>query len=114
MFGAVIFLTAGVITRVHILTVVFFTLALGSLGLSEAAFWQTAIEVGGPRGGSAAAVMNTGGNGIGFLAPVITPLMARFFGWQAGIALGAVVCLLGAVCWLWISPPPAKNEAEIV
>jgi len=41
-------------------------------------------------------------------------LIARFFGWQAGIALGAVVCLLGAVCWLWISPPQAKNEAEIV
>jgi len=114
MFGAVVFLVAGVITKVNILTVVFFTLALGSLGLSEAAFWQTAIEVGGPRGGSAAAVMNTGGNGIGFLAPVITPLIARFFGWQAGIALGAVVCLLGAVCWLWISPPQAKNEAEIV
>jgi MFS family permease len=112
MFAAVIFLVAGVITKVHIVTVLFFTLALGSLGLSEAAFWQTAIELGGPRGGSAAAIMNTGGNGIGLLAPVITPLMAGFLGWRAGIGLGAVVCLLGAVCWLWIRPPQVTNEPD--
>jgi ACS family D-galactonate transporter-like MFS transporter len=112
MLAAVIFLVAGVVTKVHIVTVVFFTLAFGSLGLSEAAFWQTAIEVGGPRGGSTAAIMNTGGNGIGLLAPVITPLMAGFLGWQAGIGFGAVVCLLGAVCWLWIRPPQVTNEAE--
>ena len=112
MLGAVVFLVIGVMADSW--KVAWFTLALGSLGLSEAAFWQTAVELGGKRGGTAAAVMNTGGNGIGLLAPIVTPWVAGQHGWQAGIALGAVVCLLGAVCWLWIYPPQAKNEAEIV
>jgi ACS family D-galactonate transporter-like MFS transporter len=111
MLGAVIFLAAGVITTTPAFTVTFFTLALGSLGLSEAAFWQTALELGGARGASAAAVMNTGGNGIGLIAPVATPLIAKYLGWQKGIAVAAVVCLIGALCWLWIRPAQATNGA---
>jgi MFS family permease len=112
MLGAVVFLVIGVAADSW--KVAWFTLALGSLGLSEAAFWQTAVELGGKRGGTAAAVMNTGGNGIGLLAPIVTPWVAGQHGWKAGITLGAAVCFVGAVCWLWIFPPPAKNEAEIV
>src|SRR6185436_18701630 len=41
-----------------------FTLSLGALGLSEGSFWLTAVELGGRKGGTAAAIMNTGGNGI--------------------------------------------------
>jgi nitrate/nitrite transporter NarK len=110
MLGAVVFLGTGVIARTQLWAVIGFTLALASLGLSEAAFWQTAIELGGSRGGTAAAVMNTGGNGIGLLAPVLTPWIALHLGWKAGIGAGAIVCLLGALCWLWICPAPATNE----
>jgi len=110
MFSAVIFLVAGILAQAHPWTVIAFTLALASLGLSEAAFWQTAIELGGARGGTAAALMNTGGNGIGLLAPMLTPFIAAHFGWQAGLGMGAVVGLAGALCWLWIRPAPATNE----
>jgi MFS transporter, ACS family, D-galactonate transporter len=89
--------------------VAWFTASLGSLGLSEAAFWNTAVELGGTRGGTAAAVMNTGGNGIGLLAPVVTPWIALHVNWQAGIGIGAVVAFLGALCWLWIWPRPDTN-----
>jgi len=109
MLGAVIFLTAGVLTTTHALTITYFTLALAALGLSEAAFWQTAIELGGTRGGTAAAVMNTGGNGIGLLAPIVTPWIALHAGWRLGIAVGGIVGLLGALCWLWIRPAPVTN-----
>jgi MFS transporter, ACS family, D-galactonate transporter len=112
MLGAVIFLAAGVATSMQTWALIGFTFALGSLGLSEAAFWQTAIELGGARGGTAAAIMNTGGNGIGLLAPVLTPWLAAHLGWRAGIGFGALVCLLGALCWLWIRPSPATNEAD--
>ena len=57
--------------------------------------------------------MNTGGNGIGLLAPILTPLISEMLGWQWGIGLGAFVGLLGAVCWWWIVPrDPAKAAAS--
>jgi MFS family permease len=112
MLGAAICFAFGIAAQAHPWTVIAFTLALGSLGLSEAAFWQTAIELGGARGGTAAALMNTGGNGIGLLAPTFTPLIAERLGWKAGLGMGAVVCLAGALCWLWIRPAPATNDAR--
>src|SRR5436190_182618 len=84
--------------------VLWFTLSLGILGLCEGAFWTTAVELGGTRGGTAAAIMNTGGNGIGLLAPVVTPWVSAKLGWVWGIGLGAFVALAGAVCWFWIEP----------
>jgi len=82
--------------------VLWFTAALGFLGLCESAFWVTAIELGGKRAGTCAAIMNTGGNGIGLLAPILTPLISRRFGWSGGLCVGALVAVAGAMCWLGI------------
>ena len=54
--------------------------------------------------------MNTGGNGIGLLAPILTPLVSAKLGWTWGISLGAMVGLLGAVCWWWIVPREQTRE----
>jgi MFS family permease len=113
MVGAFVFLISGIAPISHGWTVICFTAALGTLGLSEAAFWQTAVEVGGNHGAAAAAVMNTGGNGIGLLAPVITPWVAGKLGWQSGIAVGGIVCLLGGVCWLWIRSAQGTNDEQL-
>ena len=90
--------------------VLWFTLSLGVLGLCEGAFWTTAVELGGTRGGTAAAIMNTGGNGIGLLAPVVTPYVSARLGWTWGISLGALVALAGAVCWFWIEPKRGARD----
>jgi MFS transporter, ACS family, D-galactonate transporter len=91
--------------------VLWFTLSLGILGLCEGAFWTTAVEFGGTRGGTAAAIMNTGGNGIGLLAPMVTPWVSAKLGWEWGIGLGAFVALAGAFCWFWIHPKQrAQND----
>jgi MFS transporter, ACS family, D-galactonate transporter len=112
MVAAALLLALGLGTASPLGKVACFTASLGFLGLSEAAFWNTAVELGGTRGGTAAAVMNTGGNGIGLLAPVVTPWIALHLNWQAGIALGGVVAFLGALCWLWIRPGPDTKEAH--
>jgi MFS family permease len=65
------------------------------------------VELGGRRGATAAAIINTGGNGIGLLAPQFTPIISAHFGWQWGIAMGGVVGLLGALCWCGIDPTRA-------
>lgn len=87
-----------------------FSLALVGVGISEAAAWATAIDLGGERGGTSAAIVNTGGNGLGLVSPVVTPWvsallahhMEKAAAWSWGVRLGCVICALGAVFWFWI------------
>jgi dipeptide/tripeptide permease len=51
-----------------------------------------------------AAILNTGGNAGGILAPIVTPLFSGYFGWQAGLGVASVICLFGAALWRWIDP----------
>jgi len=103
-------LTLGVFAEGTFWIVLWFTLSLGVLGLCESAFWTTAVELGGDRGGTAAAIMNTGGNGIGLLAPMVTPAISAKLGWAWGIGLGAVIGLLGGLCWFAIHPGEASRD----
>jgi MFS family permease len=86
-----------------------FALALLAVGMVEGAFWVTAVELGGRRGGSAAAIVNTGGNAGGMLAPVVTPWIGQLYGWGPAVGLGALVCGLGVVLWLGIKVRPGLD-----
>ena len=111
MTASAVLLLFGIFATQPLWIVLWFTLSLGILGLCEGAFWTTAVELGGTRGGTAAAIMNTGGNGIGLLAPMVTPWVGAKLGWVWGIGLGAFVALAGALCWFWIEPKPrAQND----
>jgi MFS family permease len=112
MFGMLLgaaLLGCGVLAKTPFWIVFWFSLALGAVGAAEAAFWSTVVTVGGPFGGTAAAIMNTGGNGGGMLAPFLTPVVSKEFGWPIGIALGGLICLAGALCWIGIKP---KHEFQ--
>jgi len=102
----------GVAAKEPAWIVAWFSLALGAVGACEGSFWSTAVEVGGRLGGTTAAIVNTGGNGGGLLAPVITPWVSKYFHWQIGIGLGGMVCLLGALCWFWITPADSGKETQ--
>ena len=103
VLGALL-LSAGVFAKTPFWIVFWFSLALGAVGAAEGSFWSTAVETGGKFGGTAAAIVNTGGNGGGLLAPILTPMVSEAFGWPVGIALGGIICLAGAMCWLGIKP----------
>ena len=60
----------------------------------------------------AAALVNTGGNGVGLLAPMLTPAISETLGWAWGISLGALVNLIGALCWCWIDIPQSPVESK--
>jgi len=104
MTVSALFLGLGILGHGTAWIVSCFALAMGVLGICEAPFWTSATQVGSARGGMSAAIMNTGGNGGGLLAPVVTPLFASFFGWKGGLGLACGVSVLGALCWLWIDP----------
>ena len=84
-----------------------FALAMGSLGLCEGIFWTMAPALEPRNGGLAAALLNTGGNGVGMLAPYFTPLIGLHFGWDAAVVVACAICGVGALLWLCITPPPA-------
>ena len=109
MMLSALLLGLGVLAKQPAWIVVWFTLALGAIGASEGSFWSTAVELGGRKGGTAAAICNTGGNVGGMLAPWFTPLLSKEFGWPWGIGAGGLICLLGALCWFWIQPREETN-----
>lgn len=104
MIASAVLLVMGIVWSEPAWVVTCFALAMAALGSSEASFWVTGIELGRHRGGLSAAFLNTGGNAGGILAPVITPLFSKYFGWQAGLGLASVLCIIGAALWWWINP----------
>ena len=95
------------------ITLVAFVLAAGLLGFCEAGFWTTAVELGGRFGGTAAGLMNTGGNAGGTLSPWLTPvfsgLLAAHYGtdlgWRLSLAIAGAVVVAGAALWWGVDPP---------
>jgi len=110
VLGALL-LGCGVLAKTPFWIVFWFSLAMGAVGAAEGAFWSTVVEVGRSAGGTAAAIMNTGGNAGGMLAPYLTPLVSETLGWPVGISLGGVVCLAGALCWIGIRSE--RNELQV-
>lgn len=94
--------------------VLWFAAAHAALGASEGPIWATAVDIGGRRGGTAAAICNTGGNVGGLIAPVLTPFIGETVGWGWAIALGGSICLLGAFCWAGIDPAQGDTKAATV
>lgn len=104
MISSAALLGMGVFCQDLFWIVLYFSLALASLGACEGAFWTMATDLGGARSGTAAAIVNTGGNIGGALAPLLTPILKEHFGWKGAIAVACVYCFLGALCWFWIDP----------
>jgi MFS family permease len=89
--------------------VVCFALAMASLGLCEGIFWTMAPALEPRNGGLACALLNTGGNGIGLLAPVFTPVLAKAFGWDSAVVVACVICGVGGLLWLGVHPRPVEE-----
>lgn len=81
-----------------------FAIAFACLGLCEGTFWTTAPLLEPRSGGLACALVNTGGNGFGLLAPLFTPIIGEHFGWDAAIVVACIACGVGGLLWLGIRP----------
>src|SRR3954453_15298918 len=87
MLAGAVLLFVGVYARQPAWIVTWFSLAFAAVGMAEGPSWATAVELGGPRGGAAAGILNTGGNAGGFLAPYLTPLIGQHYGWGPAVTL---------------------------
>jgi MFS family permease len=79
-----------------------FALSMGSLGLCEGIFWTMAPALEPRNGGLASALLNTGGNGIGLLAPALTPVLGERYGWDIAVIVASAICAVGGLLWLLI------------
>jgi MFS transporter, ACS family, D-galactonate transporter len=109
MLASAVFLILGLVVQEPKWVAIWFAVSMGSVGLCEGPFWLTAVELGGRNGGSTAAIMNTGGNGIGLVAPMLTPVISEYLGWQWAFSLAGLVCILGGLCWLGIRQPASES-----
>jgi len=97
--GAIL-LYLGVATSDSGTATVLLALAIGFASFCEGPFWALAIDIGGTQVGAAGGILNAGGNVGGFFSPVLTPLVAKYFGWSWGLYAGSVMVILGALaCW---------------
>ena len=90
--------------------VFWFSLAMAAVGATEGPLWATAIDLGGRHGATAAGIFNTGGNAGGAIAPFLTPVVSKAFGWEWGIGLGSLICLAGVGFWWWIDPAEGQDR----
>jgi len=88
-------------------TVVLLCLSLGIAASTDGPYWAAAIDASGQHAGTGGAIFNTGGNLGGMLAPALTPIIASWAGWSAGLYAGGAMALIGAAIWFFIGAEPA-------
>ena len=68
--------------------------------------WGACMDVGGKYAGSLSGSMNMMGNLGGAVAPVVVPLVLSWTNgsWNLNVYTFAGVCVIGALCWLFIDP----------
>src|SRR2546430_14773892 len=77
--------------------VVLLALSLGFAAATDGPYWAAAIDASGKHAGTGGAIFNTGGNLGGMLAPTVTPLVAKWFGWSWGLYAGGAVVFAGVL-----------------
>jgi ACS family glucarate transporter-like MFS transporter len=102
MLASAVLLAVATQARGQVAVVTLFFLAHAAIGLCEAPTWVAGLEIGGKCCGTSGAIVNTGGNLGGLLAPVVTVYVAEHYGWGAGFFVASLVCLIGVVLWLGI------------
>jgi ACS family glucarate transporter-like MFS transporter len=78
--------------------------AAAAFDFGQGANWATIVDMGGRYAGTAAGFVNMVGNLGGFAQPYIGAKIFQSAGWDALMALYAVMFLLAASMWLFIDP----------
>jgi MFS family permease len=102
----------ALLTGQYQLKIACFLLSMAAVGGTEGIYWTLGVRIGRSRGGTTAAIMNTGGNIGGLLAPIVTPILAAQLGWQAGLGTASAVCLVGAGLWFCVRNPERHPASE--
>lgn len=120
MIGSGLVFELGLLASNPHTTLAAFAFAAALIGATEGGFWTSSVELGAPFGGTAAGLMNTGGNIGGTLSPTLTPFLGTLFakhygadvGWRLSLAVAGGIVAAGAVLWLGVDTPKPINAPE--
>jgi len=78
-------------------------------------YWATVVDISKTFAGTITGITVMGANIGGTIAPILTPFVAKQFGWTAALDCAALASLAAAVVWFGISPEreitdPAPRE----
>jgi MFS transporter, ACS family, glucarate transporter len=76
----------------------------GSLYLAQSSFWSVTADIAGGSSGSVSGFMNMGNQIGAAITASLTPWIATRFDWTASFLVAAVLCVVGAACWLIVDP----------
>jgi ACS family glucarate transporter-like MFS transporter len=107
--GVALALTAGLLvvgSRAHDAQTAALVLACGAgiLYLAQSSFWAVSADIAGEYTGIVGGMMNMGGQIGGACTASLTPLLAKWFGWDASFLTAAALALVGGVVWFAIDP----------
>lgn len=76
----------------------------GALYLSQSSFWSVTADLAGRSAGSVSGVMNMGGQIGGAVTALLTPFLAKEFGWTVPFLAAAALSVVGSCAWLVVDP----------
>ncbi len=91
------------------ITVLWLTVAQGSLGPVFAVSWASTIDLGGKFTGTVSGWMNFWGNMGGVAAPVAAAWIATQYGWDTVLISTSATAIVGAGLWLMVKPDQQLN-----
>jgi len=111
--GAAVFVAVGAEAESAVAASIILAGGAGSLYLSQSAFWALSADLGGRSSGSLSSFVNMGAQTGSAVTAVLTPILARHFGWTASFLTAAVLCALGAAAWLLVDPNRSLQPREL-
>ena len=109
--GAAVFITLGTLSPSAQMASVFLALGVGAQYLAQSSYWSVTADIAGPSAGSVSGLMNMGGQIGGAITALLTPVIARSFGWSTSFLVPAGLCALGAILWMMVDPT-VRLESE--
>ena len=105
--GAALFIGARVESIA--VAILWLSFGAGAIYFALAAHWATTIDISQRYAGTISGVMNWGGNVGGIISPILTPFLARRFGWIPALDVAAITIVAGGAIWFAIEP--RRNES---
>jgi ACS family glucarate transporter-like MFS transporter len=93
-------------SRAHDARAAALILALGAgvLYLAQSSFFAVSADIAGEYTGVVSGMVNMGGQIGGACTASLTPLIAKYFGWETSFLTAAALCLCGGLAWLLVDP----------
>jgi len=104
LFITAIFLIIGSKAQDTTLAVVVLALGAGCCYLGQATYWAVAADYGGPYTGIISGLINMAGQISGATTAILTPLFAKWYGWDYAFYIAAAVCFVCMFPWFIVNP----------